>query len=142
MKPVPELLLILRVVLALLLYGFLALVFYAIWRDLRERSREPECELPVGSLIVEAETEPQQRFALRAVTAIGRSRDNHVVIDDPFASSNHAVIVWRENTWWVEDLNSHNGTYLNDERIDGPRPLASGDRIAIGETTLRLDLSA
>ncbi len=138
----PELMLILRIVLAVLLYGFLGLVFYAIWRDLRERGREPECELPAGSLIVEGETEPQQRFALRPVTAIGRGRDNHVVIDDPFASSNHAVIVWRENTWWVEDLNSHNGTYLNDERIDGPRPLVSGDRISIGETTLRFELPA
>ena len=138
----PPLLLILRIVVAVLLYGFLALVFYAIWRDLRERGREPECELPTGSLMLEIEGKSPQRFDLRPVTAIGRNRDNHVTIDDPFASANHAVIVWRENSWWVEDLDSHNGTYLNGERLDGPRPLAAGDRIAIGETTHLVELPA
>ncbi len=137
-----ELLPVLRIVLALLLYAFLGLVFYAIWRDLHERAqREPE-ERPAATLLISAASQPDERFRLRTVTAIGRGRDNHVIIDDPFTSSNHAVIVWREKSWWLEDLNSHNGTFLNGERIARPYPLTPGDRIAIGETTLYFDTAA
>jgi pSer/pThr/pTyr-binding forkhead associated (FHA) protein len=134
-----ELLPILRLLLALLLYAFLALVFYTIWRDLQERAhREPE-ERPRATLLISTESQPDERFPLRSVTAIGRGRDNHVIIDDPFASSNHAVIAWRENSWWIEDLESHNGTYLNEERIARPCSLTPGDRIRIGKTTLHFD---
>lgn len=135
----PELLLVLRIVLAVLLYGFLALAFYVIARDLQRRAAETPAACPDATLIVEAESPPEQQFALRPVTAIGRAQDNHVVIDDAFASSNHAIVAWRDNAWWVEDLNSHNGTYLNDERITKPKLLASGDRIGIGETVLRFE---
>lgn len=135
----PELLLALRIVLASLLYGFLALAFYVIARDLHQRAREMPTACSSATLVIEAEAPPEQQFTLRPVTAIGRARENHVVINDAFASSNHAIVAWRENAWWIEDLGSHNGTYLNDERISKPRLLVSGDRIGIGETVLRFE---
>jgi pSer/pThr/pTyr-binding forkhead associated (FHA) protein len=138
----PEVLFALRIVLAVLLYAFLALVFYVIARDLRQRAKEERAACPSATLVVEAETSPELRFAVRPVTAVGRSRDNHVIVADPFASSNHAIIAWRDNTWWVEDLNSHNGTYLNDQRVTSPQVLAAGDRIRIGETVLRFESPA
>jgi pSer/pThr/pTyr-binding forkhead associated (FHA) protein len=134
-----ELLLALRIALAVLLYAFLALAFYVIGRDLRGRAQEEPAAATAATVVIESETAPAQRFPLRPVTAIGRGHDNHIVVDDPFASSTHAIIAWRDNGWWIEDLSSHNGTFLNDERITKPRPLASGDRIGIGETTLRFD---
>ena len=137
-----ELLPILRLILALLLYAFLGVVFYAMWRELHEHAqREPE-QRPAATLLISTESQPDERFRLRPVTAIGRNRDNHIVIDDPFASSNHAVIAWRENAWWIEDLNSHNGTYLNEEPVARPCPLTPGDRISIGKTTLLFDAPA
>jgi pSer/pThr/pTyr-binding forkhead associated (FHA) protein len=132
-----EFLLILRFVLAGLLYTFLALLFYLIWEDFRHHGRTDTSPVDPATLTAESEATPEQQFSLRTVTAIGRSRDNHVMIDDPFASANHAIIVWREGRWWVEDLDSHNGTYLNSERINKPQPLTTGDRISIGETNLR-----
>ncbi|MCU0519874.1 MAG: FHA domain-containing protein [Anaerolineae bacterium] len=138
----PELLLALRIVLVVLLYGFLALALFVIARDLRERGQEAAPLCPSASLAIEGEASADQRYTLRPVTAIGRGRDNHVTIDDPFASSNHAIVAWRDNTWWIEDLGSHNGTYLNDDRVTKPRPLVSGDRIGIGETVLRFDSPA
>jgi pSer/pThr/pTyr-binding forkhead associated (FHA) protein len=136
-----ELLPVLRLALALLLYAFLALVFYAIWRDLQERARREPEQRPGATLLISTESQPDERFRLRSVTAIGRGQDNHVIVDDPFASSNHAVITWRENAWWIEDLNSHNGTFLNGELVARPSPLTAGDRINIGKTTLRFDTS-
>ena len=130
-------LLILRFVLAGLLYTFLVVALYVMWRGLRTRGREEAVPHEPATLTIEAEDRPESTFSLRAVTAIGRAPDNHLVLNDPFASANHAIVVWRDNRWWVEDLNSHNGTYLNGDRIDKPRQLADGDRIGIGETVLR-----
>lgn len=132
-----EFLLVLRFVLAGLLYTFLALLLYVMWRDLNHHARDDAEPHEGATLTVNSDTMPAQRFCLRPVTALGRAQDNHLIVDDRFASANHALVVWREGRWWVEDLDSHNGTYLNGERITKPQPLSSGDRIGIGETELR-----
>jgi hypothetical protein len=140
-------LIILRLLLAALLYGFLALLLYVMWQGLQTRSRDHELPYEPADLIVKplidnhhrdaAKTEKaQQQLTLKPVTAIGRAQDNHVILDDPFASANHAIVVWRDGRWWVEDLDSHNGTLLNGEAVAKPQPLASGDYITIGETSL------
>jgi pSer/pThr/pTyr-binding forkhead associated (FHA) protein len=134
-----QLLLVLRVALIALLYAFVALTFYIIWRGLRQHAREDDQVYQQAVLTIETESTPEQQFTLRPVTAIGRTADNHLVIEDPFASANHAMVVWRENSWWIEDLSSHNGTYLNDERVSEPKALASGDRIRVGGTVLRFE---
>lgn len=60
-----------------------------------------------------------------------------IQLDDPFASSQHARI-WREgHVFVIEDLGSTNGTYLNDEPLNGPAPLHPGDRIRIGDSEFR-----
>lgn len=135
-----ELLLALRVLLALLLYAFLGLALYVMCRAMKREANVTATPVQPATMTVQAESTPQQRFALRPVTAIGRGSENHLVLNDPFASSNHAIVVWREGQWWIEDLASHNGTYLNDERIVDPRPLTAGDRIRVGETILRFNV--
>ena len=134
-----QFLLVLRFVLTALLYAFVVVAFYVIWCSLRQHAQEDEETLQQAILTIETESAPVQRFTLRPVTAIGRSTENHLVIDDPFASAHHAMVVWRENHWWIEDLGSHNGTYLNDERVTEPKTLDSGDRISVGETVLRFE---
>jgi pSer/pThr/pTyr-binding forkhead associated (FHA) protein len=134
-----QFLLVLRFVLTALLYAFVAVAFYLILRSLRQHAQEDEETHQQALLTIETESAPDQRFTLRTVTAIGRSSSNHLVIDDLFASANHAIVVWRENHWWIEDLGSHNGTYLNDERVTEPCALNSGDRIRVGEAVLRFE---
>lgn len=64
---------------------------------------------------------------------IGRAPSNDLVIDDDSVSGHHAH-VWVEGPRaWLQDLASRNGTWLNDERVRGPSPITSGDRIRIGE---------
>ncbi len=50
--------------------------------------------------------------------ALGRSNQCDIQFDDPQVSSRHAEIVWERGEWWVQDLRSTNGTYLNGARID------------------------
>ncbi len=55
-------------------------------------------------------------------------------LSDPFASSRHARVYEQGKILVIEDLGSTNGTYLNEELLDGPRPLHPGDRVRIGDS--------
>ena len=65
---------------------------------------------------------------------IGRADDSTLVLTDDFASSRHARLTNRNGQWYVEDLGSTNGTYLNEELLSGPQPLHPGDRVRIGDS--------
>jgi serine/threonine protein kinase len=66
---------------------------------------------------------------------LGRMKDCAVIVDDDKASREHAKIYKEDGAFHVEDLNSSNGTYLNDIQID-KRRLNYGDKIRIGRTIL------
>jgi pSer/pThr/pTyr-binding forkhead associated (FHA) protein len=63
---------------------------------------------------------------------LGRG-DVEIRLDDPFASAHHARISREGHVVVIEDLGSTNGTYLNEEQLNGPQPLHPGDRIRIGD---------
>jgi hypothetical protein len=124
-----------------LIYLVLALIVRSLVRDLRSAAREPGVEL--GRLVVVASPSGEPpigvAFALEAVTPLGRDVNNAIVLGDPFASADHAVLTYRGRAWYLEDRASTNGTYLNGRRISGPALCRFGDEIVIGETRLRLD---
>ncbi|HEX2053277.1 MAG TPA: DUF3662 and FHA domain-containing protein [Actinomycetota bacterium] len=66
---------------------------------------------------------------------MGRSSSNGIVVDDPNASRSHARLIRREDGWWITDLDSTNGTLVNEVMIK-ERRLSHGDRIKIGATEL------
>ena len=65
--------------------------------------------------------------------SIGRSGNNKIVLKDPYISKNHLKIVEDEGDFYVEDLNSANGTYINGEKIMDAVKIKNGDRIKIGQ---------
>jgi len=69
---------------------------------------------------------------------IGRADDSTLVLTDDFASSRHARLTQREGRWYVEDLGSTNGTYLDQQRVQGPLAVAPGQPIRIGATVIEL----
>ncbi|GAA1472555.1 FHA domain-containing protein [Corynebacterium felinum] len=69
---------------------------------------------------------------------LGRAPDCTFVVSDDFASSRHARLFRRGNEWFVEDLDSRNGTYVQDLRIDSPERVLAGNDIKVGRTTVRL----
>ena len=133
--------LIYRALLIVLIYAFLAVALYIIWREFSHNAKKTD-DSPETAVILltKDETSGVSTHQLRPVTAIGRASDNHIIIEDPFASTHHAVIVWRDRQWWLEDLESHNGTRLNDDVMTEPTILASGDVIHIGETELKFEM--
>ncbi len=134
-----EQILVLRVLLALLLYAFLGVGLYVLWRGLRQGEIEQPPAPPVARLRVETGPDTGKQTSVHAVTAIGRAADNNLVLQDLFASAYHVLIFWREQQWWLEDLESHNGTLLNGESLTQPTPLAYGDQIRIGENSVRFE---
>ena len=74
-------------------------------------------------------------YSLERGATLGRG-DVEIRLEDPFASTRHARIERQGSVLVIEDLGSTNGTYLNEEPLDGPRPLHHGDRIRIGDSQL------
>src|SRR3954447_14365257 len=86
-------------------------------------------------LIIGGETRRIELPATR-ICRFGRGPDNTVVIADQLASRNHALIDCRnEREYFLTDLGSRNGTFLNGSRVLGPARLSEGDRINVGEQT-------
>ena len=79
-----------------------------------------------SSLVIEPGTE---------VTTIGRETKNALFLDDVTVSRSHAEIRRREDGFYIHDLGSLNGTYVNRERVEETK-LASGDELQIGKFRL------
>jgi pSer/pThr/pTyr-binding forkhead associated (FHA) protein len=69
---------------------------------------------------------------------IGRADDSTLVLDDDFASTRHARISMRGTDWYVEDLGSTNGTYLDRAKVTAPIRVPLGSPIRIGKTVIEL----
>jgi hypothetical protein len=74
-------------------------------------------------------------YSLEHGATLGRG-DVEIRLEDAFASTRHARIGRQGSVLVIEDLGSTNGTFLNEEPLDGPRPLHHGDRIRIGDSQL------
>ena len=73
-----------------------------------------------------------------SVITIGRAEDCTLVITDDYASSRHARLMPRDGQWYLEDLGSTNGTYLDRAKVSAPMPVPLGVPIRIGRTSFEL----
>ncbi len=71
---------------------------------------------------------------------LGRGERAEIRLEDPFASSRHARVYEQGNIVVIEDLGSTNGTYLNEELLQTPRPLHPGDRVRIGDSEFTFEV--
>lgn len=140
-------LLILRIVLALILYAFLAVCLFTIWRELRlhsrllENRRIPRLMLYLYEPLTGAsEGEGLKRSFENPEIVMGRDLACDYPIGDETVSSRHAILRFHHNQWWVEDLQSTNGTFLNDERVTTPTVIISGDELRCGAARLSVQI--
>ncbi|HEX8085850.1 MAG TPA: DUF3662 and FHA domain-containing protein [Solirubrobacteraceae bacterium] len=112
---------------------------YSTSDRLRAELDEPRGPQPTGRAMVLAEGKRLVVSSSGAV--IGRSRDCDVVLADPNVSRRHAEVrPDARGGWQVRDLGSTNGVKVNGRRIDGPTPIESGDRLALGTADVRFVL--
>jgi pSer/pThr/pTyr-binding forkhead associated (FHA) protein len=144
--------------LTALKYGVLALLFLFIWRatrwvvrglnvdrgpnvhatDRRATAGSTGGPIPTTLLVHSGDGAKPKPVRLDAGLTVGRAPECDLRLDDTYASSQHARIFGKNRSWYVEDLGSTNGTYVNEQKLAAPAMLQPGDRIRVGATVLEL----
>ena len=135
---------LLRLLAGLSLLAFLLALFIVIWRNLLQLEKgAAQAPAACGCLIREEPpaADGPERWLLQPIVTLGRAEGNAIVVNDEFASAQHARITLDGGKWWLEDRQSRNGTHLNDDKILRPTILADGDVIGIGTYRFRIRLS-
>lgn len=73
-----------------------------------------------------------------APLTIGRGQDCELRVDDEYVSTKHAVLRRENGSWYVEDLGSTNGTFVDGSRIHGPTRVDRGAPFRVGKTIVEL----
>lgn len=157
--------LVLRIAFIFLLYFFIFLVVRTVTRELNRPSRRPNyiqeaypaesfaARPPASSgqvgdatgrlVVTEVGNATSVRageiFQLGPIMPIGRLPGNALILDDDYVSSEHALLAWREGRWWLSDVASTNGTFLNGQQVTRPVQVNWGDLIGVGGVRLRLE---
>ena len=138
--------LLLRIGVVLLLYFFLYQVLRSVLRDLRNTSQAPggaNGRSPFGQLRVvrsgQSGVSVNKEFPLGPSNIIGRSMENcEIALNDTFLSGQHARLELRGDEWILEDLNSTNGTFLNEIEVRDAATVEEGDIVRVGRVELKL----
>jgi pSer/pThr/pTyr-binding forkhead associated (FHA) protein len=133
----------LRILLAISLYAFLGWAFLNLWRDIRQQGALLSSRTipPISLTIFHGEPAPQIRHFVQPDVTIGRDPACECPVNDEAISARHARLSFHHNQWWLEDLNSTNGTLFNQERLDMPTVIMSEDEFKCGETRFVISLS-
>jgi len=133
--------LVLRVIMTASLYTFLVIALLVMWKNINQATRNKNIsEIPPIKLCLE--DHPNKAITFNQLEIfLGRDVQNDFQIRDDKASSNHARIFFRNNQWFLEDLQSTNGTSINNEKINSATVLITQDEIKIGGTRIVVHLS-
>jgi pSer/pThr/pTyr-binding forkhead associated (FHA) protein len=119
------------------LYLFLFFVARAAWRELRPATADSGPAIDLTMLDpARSHWQPGQRVRIRPGSTVGRSEGNTLVIDEDTVSAQHAVFRHERGRWWLVDLDSTNGTFINGRPVTGRQPLATGDQVSFGRVAL------
>jgi pSer/pThr/pTyr-binding forkhead associated (FHA) protein len=151
----PFVLMLLKIALLVLLYLFVWRAVRVVVVDLygpreprRTRTRpEPKPKVrpakrgrgTPGKVVVITESGGKAgTHRLSGVLQIGRDPSCEIRLSDNYISQVHAKISNRNGSWFVEDMGSTNGTYLNQRKVTAPTEIGPGDRIRVGKTVLEV----
>jgi len=142
------------IVLLVLRWVFIGLIYLILWRILKGVRQEMSRRLSTDARQVVAapgrlrvlETaggsglQAGMIVTLQPETSVGANRSNDLVIHDPYVSRQHARLRWDGVSWWLQDLGSRNGTYLNEQPCPAHQPcqVPFGARLRLGDEVFEL----
>ena len=142
----------LKVIFLVLLYLFILRLTRVVWLDLvgprapkprpqpTARSGAPKPKQRPRSIIVTEDGDQPRTYPLREDEALmlGRADTCQIVLKDTYVSQAHTRIFAKDGAWYVEDLGSTNGTYLNRAKVSEPSSIGPGDEVRLGKTTVEV----
>ena len=154
----PEpLLRLLQLCVVALLWLFFMRVLRAVWVEVKggasagpaptarangggRRSAVPRRKGLPRLVVVEPKERKGRVHDLAEEQTLGRAAGCQITLDDTYTSQLHARVFTRDGQWFVEDLGSTNGTYLNTKRVSSALAVKRGDRIKIGATVMEAEI--
>ena len=128
--------LIFKYIFIIIIYLFIFSIIRLIYLDIKGMGSISSDTATYLKLINRIESLPfkmEEYYPIESIITLGRNRENDIIIKDPYISKKHFKIVEDEERYYIEDLKSANGTYLNEERIFDVVRLKNGDIIRIGQ---------
>jgi pSer/pThr/pTyr-binding forkhead associated (FHA) protein len=121
------------------LYVFLGWALVTLWRDLKRQGQWAATRQAPPILLRSADEHGDFRFEKPEII-IGRDSGQDVSISDLTVSTQHARLSYHHNQWWLEDLDSTNGTFLNQEPVTGPTVVDNGDQVRCGQVVFDISI--
>lgn len=134
-------LLFLRILLAASLYAFLAAALLILWRDLKRQTEMARLQKAPQITLQGSNGVGLYKFTKHEVM-IGRDPTHDISLNDKTVSTQHARLTYHHNHWWVEDLESTNGTFLNQEPVSSPAIIVTGDQVQCGQVLFKIIIEA
>ena len=134
----------LRFALAIALYAFLGWALWTLWQELNQQGKKLASQKqPSITLHIKPEQgkESLRHFA-QSELLIGRDPNCDLVLMDEALSAHHARVTFHHGQWWLEDLNSTNGTFLNREKLTTAAVLITGDEFKCGNIIFGIRIEA
>ena len=132
----------LRVLLAASLYAFLGWTLFTIWRELHTQgSLLSARKIPGINLNIRLGNQlPVQRYITQPEILLGRDVHCDIPLPDDTVSVRHARLSYHHGQWWLDDLGSTNGTWLNKEKVSTSTVIIGGDQIDCGKASITINL--
>ena len=147
--------------LSALKYGLFALLVLFLWRSMRwavrglsmeaaptrntrgrrpkEASDGPTITPGVSDVVIRMDGQKPRTVRVASDSlVIGRAPECELAIDDTYVSQQHARVFAKTGAWYVEDLGSTNGTFVNEQRLSSPAMVQAGDEVRVGTTVMEL----
>jgi pSer/pThr/pTyr-binding forkhead associated (FHA) protein len=134
--------LILRVLLLILTYVFVGWIGFTILKDLRALfKRQSDPVVPAIILKSTFDQEPIEKEFDKHEIILGRDPDCEFSIPDETISLRHCKLSYHQKHWWAHDLNSTNGTFLNQNLIETAIILTDGDLLRLGNISILVQIN-
>ena len=132
----------LRILLVLLSYTFMGWMIYTIFNDLKMNSSH-KTKQTIPPIILEAQiddSKSKRRFRQIEII-LGRDPSVDFPLNDETISLKHCKISYHNKQWWIEDLDSTNGTYLNNEPVRTETIITSRDQLHLGKVEILITIN-
>jgi len=135
--------LVLRILLSITLYAFLLVLFYYLWKENNHQGIQlSKRKIPTITLKIKTDDTPNRNLFFESdEVLIGRDTVCDVQLSDENVSNHHARLRFHHSQWWLEDLGSKNGTFINDHALITPVVVITEDEIRCGLSTITITIS-